>query len=246
MYVLVTAMRRHVGYNLHMPVFELTEELAFPLPEHAEASGLLALGGDLSAPRLLLAYSMGIFPWYSEGQPILWWSPDPRLVLIPGELKVSRSLRQTIRKNTYSVTVDRAFSDVIRLCADIHRAHDGGTWITGEMAEAYTRLHRLGVAHSVESWRDGELAGGLYGVALGAAFFGESMFSLSADASKVAFVALVRRLIRQGFRLVDCQVSTAHLKGFGARDIPRAEFMRLLRDTLGDPLDEGGKWGEKA
>jgi leucyl/phenylalanyl-tRNA--protein transferase len=233
-------------YNSLMPVFMLTEELAFPSPAYAESSGLLAVGGDLSTGRLLLAYSMGIFPWYSEGQPILWWSPDPRLVLFPDELSVSRSLRQTINKNVYSITFDRAFGRVMGLCADVHGDKDGGTWITEEMLEAYLRLHEMGYAHSVESWRGGELAGGLYGVAMGAAFFGESMFSLSPDASKVALVALVRRLGAKGYGLIDCQVSTGHLKGFGAREIPRLEFLSRLEAAAKKQIEEVGKWSGQA
>lgn len=235
-----------------MPVFRLTDEIVFPPPEYAEDDGLLAVGGDLSEKRLLLAYSMGIFPWYSEALPILWWSPDPRLVLIPDELKVSRSLRQTIRKGRYAVTFDKAFDRVIRSCAGLHRSKDGGTWITDEMIKAYTRLHVSGYAHSVESWHEGELAGGLYGVALGAAFFGESMFAGRTDASKVAFVHLIRQLREWKFTLVDCQVTTGHLISFGAKEIPRATFLAMLEDALkdaplcevgGPPLPGGSGWG---
>jgi leucyl/phenylalanyl-tRNA--protein transferase len=233
-------------YNLLMPVFQLTDEVAFPPPEHADESGLLAVGGDLSAGRLLLAYSMGIFPWYSEGQPILWWSPDPRLVLFPEELHVSRSLMQTIGKGVYRITMDRAFESVVRLCADVHREKEKGTWITDEMREAYIGLHELGFAHSAESWREGELAGGLYGVALGAAFFGESMFSLRPDSSKAAFVALVGRLRERGYELVDCQVRTEHLKRFGAREIPRSEFLARLRKAVGRRVEAGGRWDMRA
>jgi leucyl/phenylalanyl-tRNA--protein transferase len=227
-----------------MPVFELTDELAFPPPELADESGLLAVGGDLSAKRLLLAYSLGIFPWYAEGQPILWWSPDPRLVLLPGELRVSRSLGKTMRKGVFTVTLDTAFEELIVRCARAHRARDGETWITREMAEAYTGLHRLGFAHSVESWKGGELAGGLYGVALGGAFFGESMFSTAPDASKAALAALVGELKGRGFELIDCQVSTPHLKSLGAREIPRHEFLALLRRALEKPAAPG-KWGPR-
>jgi leucyl/phenylalanyl-tRNA--protein transferase len=219
-----------------MPVFQLTEELAFPSPELAEPGGLLAVGGDLSQKRLLLAYSMGIFPWYSGGSPILWWSPDPRLVLFPGELKVSRSLRQKIKKGVFEVTVDAAFEEVIRLCAEVHGNRDGDTWITPEMKEAYIALHRLGFAHSVESRRNGELVGGLYGVALGGAFFGESMFTLAADASKVALAALVERLAGWGFELIDCQVFTPHLMSLGAREVPRSEFLEALARAIGKPV----------
>lgn len=222
-----------------MPVFRLTRRLVFPQPHLADADGLLAVGGDLGEERLLLAYSMGIFPWYSEGYPILWWSPDPRLVLFPEELKVSRSLRQTMNKQDYRVTMDTAFPEVVRNCATVSRKREKGTWITDAMQKAYTRLHASGYAHSVESWHGAELAGGLYGVALGKAFFGESMFSLRDNASKVAFVSLVRRLRERGFTLIDCQVATGHLMSLGAREIPRSHFMKLLREALGAPTPRG-------
>lgn len=225
-----------------MPIFRLTEELAFPPTELAEPEGLLAVGGDLSEERLLLAYSLGIFPWYSEGSPILWWSPDPRLVLFPDELKVSRSLRQTIKKNIYTVTMDTAFEDVIKKCAEVHRADDGGTWITPEMAEAYIKLHRRGHAHSVESWHDGELKGGLYGVALGGAFFGESMFTTAPDASKVALAALVKKLSAWGFDIIDCQVTTEFFKGLGARAIPREDFLIRLERAIEKTVSAGKRW----
>jgi leucyl/phenylalanyl-tRNA--protein transferase len=215
-----------------MPVFRLTDELAFPSPSLAEEDGLLAVGGDLSVERLVLAYCMGIFPWYSDDSPILWWSPDPRLVLFPNELRVSRSLRRTVEKGVYEITFDRAFEDVIRTCGEAPRKDMQGTWITDEMIDAYCRLHARGLAHSVESWFAGELAGGLYGVALGEVFFGESMFSLKRDASKAAFVTLVHRLQTCGFRLVDCQVKTEHLMSLGAREIPRSEFLTLIEDSV--------------
>jgi leucyl/phenylalanyl-tRNA---protein transferase len=215
-----------------MPVFSLTEDLVFPPPELADEDGLLAVGGDLSADRLLLAYSMGIFPWYSENYPLLWWSPDPRLVLIPAELKVSRSLRQTIRKGVYSITINHAFEDVIRHCAAIPRKGEDGTWITEDMINAYILLHKAGHACSVEAWSGRELAGGLYGVTLGRAFFGESMFAHKSDASKVAFATFVERMIQDGVELIDCQVTTAHMKRFGAREMSRAEFMKRLAKAL--------------
>jgi leucyl/phenylalanyl-tRNA--protein transferase len=215
-----------------MPVFALTEEIAFPPPELAEPDGLLAVGGDLSENRLLLAYSMGIFPWYSEGQPILWWSPDPRLVLFPGEFRASRSLRQTIKKGLFTITMDTAFEEVINRCASVHRTKHGCTWITGEMIKAYLNLHRLGHAHSVESWHGDELKGGLYGVALGGAFFGESMFATVSNASKVAFAAFVDKLTEWGFDMIDCQVVTEHLRSFGAREISRRDFLELLRKAV--------------
>ena len=224
-----------------MPVFQLADDLLFPPPECAEEDGLLAVGGDLSEERLLLAYSMGIFPWYSDTLPILWWSPDPRFVLMPSELRISRSLRQTIRKGIFTVTMDTAFEEVIKNCALVKRKHERGTWITDEMMEAYLALHRSGFAHSVESWRDGELAGGLYGISLGSAFFGESMFARMPDSSKVAFAVLVRQLRTWGFSLIDCQMTTQHLGRFGARDVPRQRFLEMLRAALMIPTRRG-KW----
>ena len=206
-----------------------------PFPEVeralAEPNGLLAAGADLSLPRLLEAYRNGIFPWFSHDQPILWWSPDPRMVLFPAELKVSRSLARTLRNAHFEVRADTAFDAVIEGCRQPRRG-ESGTWITEEMAEAYGTMHRTGFAHSVETWLDGELVGGLYGVALGRAFFGESMFTRVSDASKVALVALARQLERWGFGVVDCQMNTAHLASFGAREIPRAEFTRRLRELV--------------
>jgi leucyl/phenylalanyl-tRNA--protein transferase len=213
-------------------VFRLPREPIFPDPDLAEPDGLLAVGGDLSPDRLLRAYADGIFPWYSEETPILWWSPDPRMVLVPAELHVPRSLRRTMRSATFEVRVDTAFGEVIRRCARKERPGQDGTWITEEMIDAYERLHALGFAHSFEAWRGGELAGGLYGVSLGAAFFGESMFADQPDASKVAFASSVEWLRGRGFELVDCQVDTEHLRRFGAREIPRAEFLARLRNAL--------------
>jgi len=215
-----------------MTVYRLTQKLVFPPPELADDDGLLAVGGDLSVDRLILAYSMGIFPWYSGKSPILWWSPDPRLVLIPNELKVSHTLRQTIKKGIYHVTTNAAFEEVIRNCATVTRKGEGGTWITDDMIEAYIRLHKVGYAHSVESWEGDELAGGFYGVMMGKAFFGESMFAKKSDASKVAFATYAVALAEKGFELIDCQVTTEHMKRFGAREIPRPEFMRRLKEAL--------------
>ncbi|HYQ72404.1 MAG TPA: leucyl/phenylalanyl-tRNA--protein transferase [Gammaproteobacteria bacterium] len=204
-------------------------ELWFPNVELAlqEPDGLLAVGGDLSEDRLLLAYRSGIFPWYGSGQPILWWSPDPRLVLFPNRLRVTRSLARRIRKAEFTPTLDQAFDEVISACAE-PRPGQAGTWITPEMITAYRELHASGSAHSVECWQDGRLVGGLYGVAIGRIFFGESMFARSTDASKVAFVALVRQLSRWGFLLIDCQVHTTHLASLGAETVPRREFIRTL------------------
>jgi len=215
-----------------MPVFQLSNENIFPPPELAEESGLLAVGGDLCEERLLLAYSMGIFPWYSGDDPILWWAPDPRLVLLPDDLNISRSLNQVINKGTFKVTMDTAFESVIKECATVHRKDDGDTWITGDMIDAYIGLHKSGYAHSVESWYEGELVGGLYGISLGSAFFGESMFAKKSNASKVAFALLIQQLSKWNFTLIDCQITTAHLKSFGAIEISRSEFLEKLQSSL--------------
>ncbi|MBA4371318.1 MAG: leucyl/phenylalanyl-tRNA--protein transferase [Thermodesulfovibrio sp.] len=216
-----------------MPVFALGEDPVFPPPELADPDGLLAVGGDLSPERIIQAYTRGIFPWYSEDSPILWWSPDPRLVLFPGELKLSRSLRQVIRRDDFRVTFDTAFKDVITGCASVKRGHEDGTWITEDMMHAYCLLHEQGYAHSVESWYGDELAGGLYGISLGRIFFGESMFATRPNSSKVAFAALVERLTAAGYALIDCQVKTRHLQSFGAREISGDEFRKILRRVVG-------------
>jgi len=202
-----------------------------PLPPVERAlrrpNGLLAAGGGLSVRRLVGAYSRGCFPWFSEGEPVLWWSPDPRMVLIPGELHVPKSLARRMRRGDVTVTADLAFADVIAACAE-PRDDQAGTWITGEMMAAYLALHDAGHAHSIEAWQDGLLVGGLYGVALGRAFFGESMFTRVPDASKIALVTLVAQLQQWGFGMIDCQMKTQHLARFGAREIPRATFLRQL------------------
>jgi leucyl/phenylalanyl-tRNA--protein transferase len=203
-------------------------------------NGLLCAGGDLSPDRILAAYARGIFPWYSEGDPILWWSPDPRMVLFPEELKVSRSLRRVVARGIFETRMDSAFPEVIRACAS-PRGGQAGTWIVPEMVAAYIRLHELGFAHSVESWKDGELVGGLYGLGLGPVFFGESMFSREPDASKVALVALVERLREHDCRVIDCQQATAHLASLGAREIPRKTFAQLLEESIQYPL-RGERW----
>jgi leucyl/phenylalanyl-tRNA--protein transferase len=203
-------------------------------------NGLLAAGGDLSPDRLLDAYRHGIFPWYSDDEPILWWSPDPRMVLFPEELKVSRSLAKVLRNRTYEVRLDTAFDAVVAGCADTRREAPG-TWITDDMRVAYNRLHSLGYAHSAETWIDGDLAGGLYGVALGRMFFGESMFARATDASKIAFVHFVRFIAARGFGLIDCQMHTPHLESLGAREIPRAGFARLLAELV-DYEAPLGRW----
>ena len=215
----------------------------FPDPQYAlvEPDGLLAVGGDLSPARLLNAYRQGIFPWYSDGQPILWWSPNPRAVLYPANLRVSRSLRKTLRKQPFRVSIDTAFSAVIEACSE-SRPGQEGTWITEEMKQAYNELHRIGFAHSVECWVDETLVGGLYGVSLGKVFFGESMFTRRTDASKLAFVHLIEQLKRWNFELVDCQVHTEHLASLGAEDIPRERFLEQL-DQWCDPFDaHQGRW----
>ncbi|KAA3621533.1 MAG: leucyl/phenylalanyl-tRNA--protein transferase [Proteobacteria bacterium] len=204
----------------------------FPPLEHATPEGLLAIGGDLSPQRLIEAYSLGIFPWYNPGQPILWWSPDPRAVLFPDELIVSRSLRKTLRHHGFTYSMDRAFAEVVRACAEPRRQDTGASWITSEMERAYCALHDLRIAHSVEVWRDGRLVGGLYGVAMGTVFFGESMFTRESNASKSALAVLVGRLLDQRFELIDCQVESAHLASLGARLIPRREFAATVREGL--------------
>ncbi len=206
---------------------------AFPPVERAlsEPVGLLAAGGDLSPPRLLEAYRRGIFPWYSRGQPILWWCPDPRAVLRPERLKVSRSLAKSLRNRGFETRIDGAFREVLRYCGS-SELRPGGTWLSPEMRAAYLRLHKLGYAHSVETWLDGRLVGGLYGVALGNVFFGESMFSLERDASKVALKRLCDELVRRGYHIIDCQMATAHLMSLGAELIPRLEFIELLRTRI--------------
>ena len=224
-----------------MPVYRLSSELVFPSPHLAVDEGLLAVGGDLSVNRLLLAYAHGIFPWYSRGEPILWWSPDPRLVLYPADLKVSRRLKRTLRQNRFQVTLDQAFDQVIHGCASVFRDREKGTWITEEMIAAYIALHKAGFAHSVEAWRDGRLAGGLYGISLGGSFFGESMFHLVSDASNIALVTLVRYLTKWNFNLIDCQVTTDHLIRMGAREISRNRFLHQLDESLKKPTMRG-KW----
>jgi leucyl/phenylalanyl-tRNA--protein transferase len=213
----------------------------FPDPQRAlhEPDGLLAVGGDLGPERLLAAYRRGIFPWYEPGQPILWWSPDPRAVLLPDELKISGSLRKALRSGRIDVTFDRRFGEVIRGCAE-PRPHQRGTWLTADMLSAYDRLHDLGHAHSVEVWRDDALVGGLYGVAIGRAFFGESMFSRQRDASKIALCHLVTEIRARAFELIDCQVHSAHLASLGCRTMPRRDFLSLLDRLCGDP--QPGSW----
>lgn len=224
-----------------MPIFRLVEDTVFPPPDYADPSGLIAVGGDLSSERLLEAYRVGIFPWYADDQPILWWSPDPRFVLELDKFKVSRSLNKILRKGIFRVTFDRVFEDVIAACAAVPREGQSGTWITAEMQEAYNKLHGLGFAHSVETWLDGKLVGGLYGVSLGKAFFGESMFHHEDNASKVALAVLVDKLKKWGFHFVDSQMTTDHMMRFGAEEMPRRIFLKRLRSALRHSTKRG-KW----
>lgn len=222
-------------------------EPLFP-PVHTaldEPNGLLAAGGDLSPHRLLTAYAQGIFPWYSRGEPILWWSPDPRMVLFPDEIKISRSLAKTLRHKAYEVRLDTAFDAVMAACAQAPRAGQAGTWIGTDMRAAYGRLHALGFAHSVETWIDGALAGGLYGVAIGGAFYGESMFARVTDTSKIALAHLGAQLRQLGFGIIDCQMQTAHLATLGARPVPRQAFCALLDGLSAAPIAPG-RWPSDA
>jgi leucyl/phenylalanyl-tRNA--protein transferase len=212
-----------------MSVFLLSSELSFPSPTLADDTGLLAIGGDLRPERLVLAYVNGIFPWYNADEPILWWSPDPRLVLFPAKLHISRRLQRTLRSKRFQITFDTAFEQTIRACAGSRLEKGEDTWLNEDMVQAYMALHERGIAHSAEAWLNRELVGGLYGVAIGRVFYGESMWARVTDASKTAFVTLVQQLIQWGFQLIDCQVTTRHLMSFGAEEIPRRLFLQLLR-----------------
>lgn len=222
-----------------MPIFRLTEELVFPDPSYAEPEGILAVGGDLSVDRLILAYANGIFPWPRKNAPLLWWSPDPRMVIYPKDMKVSHSLQQLIRSKKYTFTYDKDFASVIKQCAMIPRHGQDGTWITKDMLKAYLKLHREGYAHSVETWNEGKLVGGLYGISLGKVFFGESMFYNMRDASKFAFYHLVELLKSWNFELIDAQQETGHMKSLGAISIPREEFMLQLESAVSRPTYKG-------
>lgn len=226
-----------LGASLNFPPLEAA--LSSPNP-----NGLLAAGGDLSSGRLIAAYTRGIFPWYSDGDPILWWSPDPRMVLIPDQLHISRSLAKTLRNRPYDIRIDSAFSEVIGACAG-PRHNSDGTWIVADIQAAYLQLHALGYAHSIETWVDGVLAGGLYGVAIGRAFFGESMFSRNKDASKIALAHLCALLQDKGFGIIDCQMETQHLASLGARPMPRSEFAARLA-VLTSQGDAPAKWSAEA
>ena len=213
-------------------MYIVSKKLFFPPVEEADKNGLLALGGDLSMQRLLLAYRSGIFPWFNEDDPVCWWSPDPRFVMFSADLKVSKSMQVVLRKNEFQFTSNEAFADVISHCKNVYREGQGGTWITDEMQEAYINLHRQGYAHSAEAWHNGELVGGLYGIRLGNIFFGESMFSLRSNTSKFAFIRYVQQLQKENVELVDCQLHTAHLESLGAKMISRAEFRKCLEENL--------------
>jgi len=223
-----------------MPVFRLDDRLVFP-PVHLAEDGLLALGGDLRPERLLLGYTQGIFPWYAENLPILWHSPDPRMVMMTKDLVIQKSLKKVIRRQPYELKMDTAFVRVLEGCAAAPRPGQTGTWLIPEMVDAYTKLHDLGFAHSIEAWAGDELVGGLYGVSLGGAFFGESMFARAPDASKIAFAASVQQLHAWGVTLIDCQVHTDHLERFGAHEISRTEYLESLRGALDEPTKRG-RW----
>jgi leucyl/phenylalanyl-tRNA---protein transferase len=219
----------------------MAPEIIFPNPEEAEDDGLVAVGGNLSTEFLIAAYSHGIFPWFNKGEPVLWWSPDPRMVLFPGEFKCSKSLQQTVRSNKFEISIDKAFGEIINSCSLVKRKGQNGSWITSEMKRAYIDLHQQGLAHSVETWQQGKLVGGLYGISLGKAFFGESMFHLVNDASKIALYHLVRLMLKWKFDFIDVQQSTNHLRSLGAKDLKREYFLKILRKSLKYPTKKG-KW----
>lgn len=227
-----------------MPIFELPEdEIVFPKPELAEADGLLAVGGDLSPLRLLTAYSLGIFPWFNEDNPILWWSLDPRLLCFPREITFSKSLMQRIKRREFEVKIDANFRKVVELCANVKRNNQKGTWISAEIIDSYMQLHQMGYAHSFETYKENRLVGGLYGVSLGAMFSGESMFHLETDASKVAFYYLIQFAIKHHFHFIDCQQVTPHMLSMGGRAVARKEFLQGLRESL-NKNTLVGKWND--
>lgn len=217
-----------------MSLYALDNRLWFPPVDTAQEDGLLAIGGDLSVQRLLLAYERGIFPWY-EGDVPVWWCPDPRFVIYPNELKISKSMKQLFKRSAFTFTINKAFSEVINHCKKINRPGQDGTWITSEVVASYKKMHQFGYAHSAEVWLNNELVGGLYGIRLGKVFFGESMFSLVSNASKYAFISYVAQLKKEGIQLIDCQVYTEHLESLGAKMIPRNEFTQLLHKYIGEP-----------
>ncbi len=224
-----------------MPVYALNKEIIFPDPNLADEQGLLAIGGDLTPERLVLAYANGIFPWYSNGDPILWWSPDPRMILYPADFIMSKSFLQTLRNSNFEVKFDTDFKNVIDKCAKVPRYGEDGTWITDEMKQAYYSLHKTGLAHSVETYRNNKLVGGLYGISLGRAFFGESMFHIDRDASKVALYYLVEKAKEWKFRFIDAQIETDHLKSLGAISISRVDYLNILKEVIKWPTKRG-KW----
>ncbi len=212
-----------------MPIYQLYNELWFPPVEESEKDGLLAVGGVFSVERLLLAYKSGIFPWFSDDEPIIWWSPDPRFVLLPENLKVSGTMKQILKKEIFKITFNQDFRSVIQNCSKVTRKEQDGTWITNEMIEAYCELHKQGYAHSVEVWKDNELVGGLYGIGLGNCFFGESMFATVSNASKAGFITFVKKYQPLGLQLIDCQIHTSHLESLGAAMISRASFLKTVK-----------------
>jgi len=220
-----------------MPIYQLPKQLVFPNPNLADESGILAIGGDLSPKRLLLAYQNGIFPWFNEQDPILWWSPDPRMVLFPSQLVIAKSMRSIFNQKKFRISVNENFRAVMQNCGQMPRQGQNGTWISPQMLDAYQNLHELGFAHSVEAWQNNELVGGLYGIILGKCFFGESMFSNVTNASKAAFITLIKNLEAQGFELIDCQVYTQHLESLGAKLINRSLFLDLLKKNMGEKYD---------
>jgi leucyl/phenylalanyl-tRNA--protein transferase len=224
-----------------MPVYYLGEDPVFPPAEYADPDGILAVGGDLSPERLIEAYSRGIFPWYSSETPIIWWSPDPRFVIYPEDVKISKSMRQILKRKIFEIKFDTSFREVITACSG-KRKHEKGTWITSEMIEAYVALHKMGIAHSIESWNEGKLAGGLYGVSLGGIFFGESMFSRMSNASKAAFIVLSDNLLRLGFDLIDSQVHTDHMESLGAVEMDREIFLKIVAESV-ERETIIGNWG---
>ncbi|MCH2022560.1 MAG: leucyl/phenylalanyl-tRNA--protein transferase [Saprospiraceae bacterium] len=215
----------------------LTKEISFPPPQTASEDGLLAIGGDLSIERILYAYNKGIFPWFNKDEPILWWCPDPRFILLPSEIKVSKSMRQVLKKNEFTVTFDKAFEKVILNCSIAPRKGQTGSWLTDEMIDSYIQLYQLGYAHSVESWKDGKLVGGLYGLSIGKCFFGESMFTKVSNASKTALIHLAKTLEKKDFSLIDCQSQTNHLASMGAKFIPRTDFLAILEANTNETID---------
>jgi leucyl/phenylalanyl-tRNA---protein transferase len=215
-----------------MPLITIDEDFDFPPLDYADEEGLLLIGGKLTAQKVLEAYGKGIFPWYSESEPVLWWSPDPRFVLFPGELHVSRSMQKLLRQGKFEFRTDTAFPEVIRNCKTIDRIGQHGTWITKEIENVYSELFEMGYGHSAEAWLNGELVGGMYGIQLGKVFFGESMFSKETNASKFAFIQYVQQLLKEGVQLVDCQVYTEHVESLGARLIPRSQFIQLLESLF--------------